>query len=92
MSPFGAAVIGIIAGFAVVFGIEFVDKILKIDDPVGAVGVHGICGALGTILTGLFAVDGGLFYGGGVSLLLTQILGVIAVMAWVTVTITITFF
>lgn len=92
VSPFGAAVIGIIAGFAVVFGIEFVDKILKIDDPVGAVGVHGICGALGTILTGLFAVDGGLFYGGGVSLLLTQILGVIAVMAWVTVTITITFF
>jgi Amt family ammonium transporter len=92
VSPFGAAMIGIIAGFAVVFGIEFVDKVLKIDDPVGAVGVHGICGALGTILTGLFALDGGLFYGGGASFLITQITGVAAVAAWVTVAITITFF
>lgn len=92
VSPFGAAIIGIVAGFAVVFGIEFIDKVLKIDDPVGAVGVHGICGALGTILTGLFAVEGGLFYGGGASLLLIQLLGVAAVMAWVAVTITITFF
>jgi Amt family ammonium transporter len=92
VTPFGAAIIGIIAGFAVVFGIEFIDKVVKIDDPVGAVGVHGICGALGTILTGLFAVDGGLFYGGGASFLLTQVIGVAAVIAWVTVTITITFF
>ncbi|MDF2537390.1 MAG: ammonium transporter [Herbinix sp.] len=92
VSPFGAAMIGIIAGFAVVFGIEFIDKVLKIDDPVGAVGVHGLCGALGTILTGLFAVDGGLFYGGGASFLLTQIIGVAAVAAWVTVAISITFF
>ncbi|HKL99919.1 MAG TPA: ammonium transporter [Mobilitalea sp.] len=91
VTPFGAAMIGIIAGFAVVFGIELVDKVLKIDDPVGAVGVHGICGALGTILTGLFAVDGGLFYGGGTSFLVTQIIGVGAVAAWVTVAITITF-
>ena len=92
VSPFGAAIIGIISGFAVVFGIEFVDKVLKIDDPVGAVGVHGICGALGTILVGLFALDGGLFYGGGVSFLVTQLIGVGAVIAWVTVAITITFF
>lgn len=91
VSPFGAAVIGLIAGFAIVFGIEFVDKVLKIDDPVGAVGVHGICGALGTILVGFFAVDGGLFYGGGVSMILTQTLGVIAVIAWVTVAMTIVF-
>lgn len=91
VSPFGAAMIGIIAGFAVVFGIEFIDKVLKIDDPVGAVGVHGICGALGTILTGLFALEGGLFYGGGTSLLVTQTIGVVAVAAWVTVAITITF-
>ncbi len=92
VSPFGAAIIGIIAGFAVVFGIEFIDKVVKIDDPVGAIGVHGICGALGTILTGLFAVEDGLFYGGGASFLLTQVIGVASVAAWVTVAITITFF
>lgn len=91
VSPFGAAMIGLIAGFAVVFGIEFVDKVLKIDDPVGAVGVHGICGALGTILTGFFALEDGLLYGGGASFLLTQIIGVLSVSAWVTVSITITF-
>lgn len=91
VSPFGAAMIGIIAGFAVVFGIEFIDKVLKIDDPVGAVGVHGICGALGTILVGFFAVDGGLFYGGDASILLTQTIGVLAVIAWVTVTMIIVF-
>ncbi|BCJ94531.1 hypothetical protein acsn021_21000 [Anaerocolumna cellulosilytica] len=92
VSPVGAAIIGIIAGFAVMFGIEFIDKVLKIDDPVGAVGVHGVCGALGTILVGFFAQDGGLFYGGGVSLLGTQILGVVAVAAWVVVTMTVTFY
>lgn len=91
VTPFGAALIGIIAGFIVVFGIEFIDKKLKIDDPVGAVGVHGLCGAAGTIMVGLFAQEQGLFYGGGASLLLTQVIGVIAVIAWVTVAITITF-
>ncbi len=91
VTPLGAAIIGICAGFAVVFGIEFVEKVLKIDDPVGAVGVHCINGALGTILTGLFAVDGGLFYGGGAHFLLVQIIGVVAVAAWVAVTMTIVF-
>lgn len=91
VTPFGAAIIGIIAGFAIVFGIEFIDKVMKVDDPVGAIGVHGVCGALGTILVGLFAVDDGLFYGGGTSLLVTQIIGVAAVAAWVTVAMTITF-
>ncbi|MDF2587330.1 MAG: ammonium transporter [Anaerocolumna sp.] len=91
VTPFGAAIIGIIAGFVVVFGIEFIDKVLKVDDPVGAVGVHGLCGATGTILVGLFAQESGLFYGGGTKLLLTQIIGVISVMAWVAVTISITF-
>ncbi|MGB8451236.1 MAG: ammonium transporter [Anaerocolumna sp.] len=91
VTPFGAALIGIISGFVVVFGIEFVDKKLKVDDPVGAVGVHGLCGAAGTLMVGLFAQDGGLFYGGGVSFLVTQFIGVISVMAWVTVAITITF-
>ena len=92
VSPLGAAIIGIIAGFAVVFAIEFVDKVLKIDDPVGAFGVHGVCGALGTILVGFFAVEDGLFYGGGSSLLVTQLIGVAAVIAWVVVTMTTVFF
>jgi Amt family ammonium transporter len=92
VSPFGAAVIGIIAGIVIVFGVEFVDKKLKVDDPVGAVGVHGICGALGTLLTGLFAVEGGLFYGGGFKLFFTQLLGVVSVMAWVAVAISIVFY
>ncbi len=92
VSPLGAAIIGLIAGVVIVFAIEFIDKVLKIDDPVGAIGVHGVCGALGTLLTGLFALDGGLFYGGGISYFLTQLLGVAAVAAWVVVTISITFF
>lgn len=83
VTPTGAALIGIIAGFAIVFGIEFIDKVLKVDDPVGAVGVHGICGAVGTICVGLFAEEGGLFYGGGASLLGVQAIGVLAVGAWV---------
>ena len=98
VTPVGAALIGVIAGFAVVFGIEFVDQKLKVDDPVGAVGVHGICGCLGTILTGLFAYydfgNGeklGLFYGGGIHFLGLQILGVVVVIAWVAVTMTIIF-
>ena len=98
VTPAGAAIIGIVAGFAVVFGIEFVDQKLKVDDPVGAVGVHGICGATGTLLTGLFAYYDfgggerlGLFYGGGFHFLGTQVLGVASVIAWVAVTMTIIF-
>jgi len=83
---FGAIAIGIICGLAVVFSIEFIDKKLKIDDPVGAVSVHGVCGALGTLLVGLFAVDGGLFYGGGLSQLGTQAIGVFGIGAWAIVT------
>lgn len=91
VSPVGAAIIGIVAGIAVVVVIEFVDKVLKIDDPVGAIGVHGCCGALGTILTGFFATDGGLLYGGGIHFLAIQCLGVISVILWVVVTMTIIF-
>ena len=91
VSPAGAAIIGLIAGFVVVFGIEFVEKILKIDDPVGAVGVHGMCGATGTILVGIFSLDGGLLYGGGAHYLLIQLIGVVSVIAWVAVTMTIVF-
>ena len=98
VTPAGAAIIGIIAGFVVVFGIEFIDKVCKIDDPVGAVGVHGLCGATGTLLTGLLAVyDGnevvnsGLFYGGGFHMFGIQLLGVVSVIAWVAVTMTVIF-
>jgi Amt family ammonium transporter len=91
VSPFGAFCIGVIASFAIVFGIEFVDKVLKIDDPVGAIGVHGICGALGTVLTGFFALEGGVFYGGGFEFLGVQALGVVSVIAWVAITMTIVF-
>lgn len=91
VSPAGAAAIGLIAGFAIVFGIEFIDKVLKIDDPIGAIGVHGVCGALGTLLVGIFALDGGLLYGGGFKVLGIQSLGVVSVMAWVTITMTIVF-
>lgn len=86
VSPVGAALIGGIAGIVIVFGIEFVDKVLKVDDPVGAVGVHGICGAVGTLLVGLFSESAGLFYGYGFGQLAIQAVGVLAVAAWVGIT------
>lgn len=94
VNPWAAAVIGLIAGFAVVFGIEFVDKVLKVDDPVGAVGVHMVNGALGTILTGVFVSNESLEAMGMSRLhfLGVQLLGVLATAAWVGVTITIVFF
>ena len=78
-----------------VFAVEFFDKVAKIDDPVGAVSVHCVCGALGTILTGLFATgvntEKGLFYGGGFHFLGVQVLGVVSVAAYVAIVITIVF-
>ena len=62
------------------------DNIVKIDDPVGAISVHGVCGTLGTILTGMFALDGGLLYGGGFEMLGIQSLGALTYMAWGLVT------
>lgn len=82
----GAVVIGALAGVLVILAVEFFDKVVKIDDPVGAISVHGICGSFGTIMVGLFAVDGGLLYGGGAKLLFTQITGVASVAAWTLVT------
>lgn len=84
-APFGAILIGLIAGIIVVASVEFIDKKLHIDDPVGAISVHGICGAWGTLAVGLFANTDditGLFYGGGFSQLGIQALGVLAVFAW----------
>lgn len=99
-TPIGASIVGIIAGFVVVFGIEFIDKKLKIDDPVGAVGVHGMCGAVGTILVGVFGyyqygtnniAPVGMVYGAGINTLITQLVGIIAVILWVAITMTIVF-
>ena len=88
----GAIVIGTTAGIIVVYAVSFFDKV-KIDDPVGAVSVHGVCGAFGTLAVGLFSsieVDGvikkGLFYGGGTDQLISQIIGVAAIGAFVFVT------
>lgn len=95
VSPVGAAIMGLIFGVVIVFAVEFFDKIAKIDDPVGAISVHCVCGALGTILTGLFATGGstekGLFYGGGFHFLGVQALGVVSVAAYVAIVITIVF-
>lgn len=95
VSPAGAAVIGIVCGILVVLAVEFFDKKAKIDDPVGAISVHCVCGATGTVLTGLFATgittEKGLFYGGGVHFLGIQVIGVLSVAAYVTVIITLVF-
>jgi len=82
VSPTGAVLIGAICGIAMIFAVEFIDKTLKIDDPVGASSVHGVCGLLGTVLTGCFAVEGGLFYGGGVGLVGAQAFGALVIGAW----------
>ncbi len=95
----GSAIIGIVAGLLVVFGVWFLDYVLHIDDPVGAVAVHCLNGIWGTIAVGLFATTTapgndsmvGLFYGGGFELLGIQLVGIVSVVAWTAVTITITF-
>jgi len=80
----GALLVGLVAGVLVAVAVRAIDQ-LGVDDPVGAVSVHGVCGALGTVWVGLFAVEGGLFYGGGAGLLLDQVVGVLAVGAFVAV-------
>ncbi len=85
VSPGGALVIGLVGGVLVVYSVEFIDKVLHIDDPVGAIAVHGICGFWGTLAVGLFGTTAdvtGLFYGGGARQLLIQLLGAGAVMLW----------
>ena len=91
VDPVGAAIIGIVAGVLCVFSVEFFDNVAKIDDPVGAVSVHCANGAWGTLAVGLFATDGGLFYGGGFARLGVQALGLVCVAAWVLVSMTIIF-
>lgn len=89
-----AAIIGLVAGVLVVLSIIFFDRVLRIDDPVGAISVHGVCGAWGTFALGLFAQDifapgttgNGFFFGGGLKLLGVQSLGILSVFAWCLVT------
>ena len=92
VSPLGASIIGLVAGIVLVFSIEFIDTKLHIDDPVGASSVHGVCGILGTLMTGLFALDGGALYGGGWGFFGAQCLGVLAIDAWAAVAGVILFF
>ena len=93
VTPIGAIIIGLIAGPVLVYGIDFVEKVLKVDDPVGAVAVHGFNGMWGTIAVGLFAAPvvggltgmgpvAGLFYGGGIAQLGIQLLGTVVVAVW----------
>lgn len=82
VSPGGAFIIGILAGVLVVLSVEFFDKVAKIDDPVGAISVHGICGAFGTIMVGLLSTTEGLFYGHGASLIKSQAIGVLSIAGW----------
>jgi Amt family ammonium transporter len=85
VSNWGAALIGSLAGIIVVFSVFFFER-RKVDDPVGAISVHGVCGAFGTLMVGLIATETGLFYGGGFDQLFTQFIGVVAVFAFVTIT------
>ena len=102
----GASIIGIVAGLLVCFGVWFLDYVLHVDDPVGAVAVHCLNGIWGTLAVGLFATNSapaysladstgaeltGLFYGGGFKLLGIQAIGVISTAAWTAVTMTIAF-
>ncbi|MCI1965032.1 MAG: ammonium transporter [Oscillospiraceae bacterium] len=82
----GALVIGLLSGILVVASIEFVEKVLKIDDPAGAISCHCTCGVFGTLMVGLFDTGKGLLYGGGLELLGVQSLGVVAVGAWTVAT------
>jgi Amt family ammonium transporter len=77
VGPGSSLVIGLIAGVLVVYAVLFFDKV-RIDDPVGAISVHLVNGAFGTLAVGLFATEGGLFFGGGVEMLLKQVYGVLA--------------
>ncbi|MDD6160884.1 MAG: ammonium transporter [Oscillospiraceae bacterium] len=95
----GAIIIGAVSGVLVVFGVWLLDYVLRVDDPVGAVAVHCMNGIWGTIAVGLFSTTSapgndsltGLFYGGGFRLLGVQLLGMLAIIAYTAVTITVTF-
>ena len=82
VSPLGAVIIGAVCGTVMIYSVEILDHKFHIDDPVGASSVHGVCGSLGTVLTGLLAVDGGVLYGDGFCFLGAQVFGVLIVGGW----------
>ena len=91
VTAMGAVTIGLTAGVLVVLSVLFFDNVLKIDDPVGAISVHGVCGLFGTLSCGLFNAEAvlgigetstGLFYGGGISQLISQVIGASVAFAW----------
>lgn len=82
ISPLGAAMIGILTGVVLVLSIEKIDQKLKIDDPIGVISISGCCGFLGTVLTGLFSVERGLFYKGSAALLVVNALGSAMILIW----------
>lgn len=96
-SPLGAVIVGLIAGIIVVLSVRFIDYVLHIDDPVGAISCHGVCGAWGTFAVGLFATGErggitGLLYGGGFRQLFVQSIGIGSVFLWMIAATTILFF
>ena len=103
VSPISAMIIGALCGIIVSISVDVLDKKFKVDDPVGAISVHGVCGFFGTLFVGLFAQSeyaslagfegvNGLFFGGGGKLLLTQFIGAISVFAWTFGTMLLIFF
>jgi Amt family ammonium transporter len=102
LDALGSIITGLVAGIIVVLAVEFIDLKLHVDDPVGAVAVHGVAGIWGVLAVGLFAApvitgDGsisetlGLFYGGGLTQLGIQTVGILGIAAWTTITISIVF-
>ena len=106
VSTLSAVIIGLVAGVLVFWSTLFIERILKVDDPVGAVSVHGVCGAWGTLAVGLFgqraidiqywdessAIKDGLFFGGGFSQFFTQLIGVVVVFVFVFIAMLIIFY
>lgn len=86
VSPLGAVIIGLVCGTVLVFAIEFIDKKLHVDDPVGASSVHGVCGIIGTLMTGMLSVSDGLFYGHGFGFLGAQAFGILVIDLWTAAT------
>ena len=82
VAPGGAVIIGALCGILMIFSVDFIDKVLKIDDPVGASSVHGVCGLAGTLLTGLLSTSNGLFYGFGWGFFLAQLFGAVVIGCW----------